>query len=273
MKNFLLIPKAVWKNKRLLLQLSKNDFKTKFAGSLLGRVWGFIQPLVMILVYWFAFEKGLKAGGAKTSAGIDVPFVLWLVAGLVPWFYFSDALSGGVNALTEYSYLVKKVVFEIGILPLVKVVSALFTHVFFLIITIILYVAYGFPLDIHVIQMLYFSFAMFALCTGLAYLNSAIVVFFKDWSQVINIVLQVGIWITPVMWNIDTIDIPAWLITILKLNPMYYIVQGYRDSLINKTWFWAHMHQTEYFWGIVIVIFLLGTYIFQKLRSHFADVL
>lgn len=273
MRNMLSIPKAIWKNKRLLLQLSKNDFKTRFAGSILGRVWGFIQPLVMILVYCFAFEKGLKIGGAKTSAGQDIPYVLWLVAGLVPWFYFSDALSGGVNALTEYSYLVKKVVFEIGILPLVKIVSAIFTHLFFIVIIFILYGIYGFTPDWYALQIIYFSIAMFALCAGLAYFNSAIVVFFKDWSQVINIVLQVGIWMTPVMWNIDTIDIPTWLITILKLNPMYYIVQGYRDALINKTWFWQHMHQTEYFWILVIVLFVLGTYVFQKLRSHFADVL
>lgn len=273
MKELLSIPKAVWNNKRLLFQLSKNDFKTRFAGSMLGRVWGFVQPVVMILVYWFAFEKGLKAGGARTTAGIEIPFVLWLVAGLVPWFYFSDALSGGVNALTEYSYLVKKVVFEIGILPLVKVLSAIFTHIFFIVLTIALYVIYGFELNFCVLQIIYYSLAMIALCAGLAYLNSAIVVFFKDWSQVINIVLQVGIWMTPVMWNIETMDIPSWLMVIFKLNPMFYIVQGYRDALINHVWFWEHQNLTIYFWLVVIVVFFVGFYVFQKLRSHFADVL
>ena len=119
MKNLLSIPIAIWKNKKLILQLSKNDFKTRFAGSMLGRVWGFIQPVVMVLVYWFAFERGLRMGAARVAGGIEIPYVLWLVAGLVPWFYFSDALSGGTNALIEYSYLVKKVVFEISILPVV----------------------------------------------------------------------------------------------------------------------------------------------------------
>ena len=151
MKHMLEVPKAIWRNKKLLLQLSKNDFKTKFAGSMFGRIWGFIQPLVMILVYWFAFEKGIKIGTTTSATGMQVPFLLWLIAGLVPWFFFSDALSGGVNALTEYSYLVKKVVFEISILPLVKIISAMFTHVFFLLIVIVLYSGYGFSFDVYVL--------------------------------------------------------------------------------------------------------------------------
>lgn len=82
----------MYQNRKLLWNLSKNDFKTKFAGSYLGIIWAFIQPIVTVVVYWFVFEKGLKAGGINTRAGIDVPFVLWLVAGLVPWFFFQDAL-------------------------------------------------------------------------------------------------------------------------------------------------------------------------------------
>lgn len=273
MKHMLEVPKAIWRNKKLLLQLSKNDFKTKFAGSMFGRIWGFIQPLVMILVYWFAFEKGIKIGTTTSATGMPVPFLLWLIAGLVPWFFFSDALSGGVNALTEYSYLVKKVVFEISILPLVKIISAVFTHFFFLLIIIVLYYGYGFSFDVYSLQIFYFSFAMFVLCAGLAYLNSAIVVFFKDWSQVIGIILQVGIWMTPVMWRMEAIDLPSWVVKVLKLNPMFYIVQGYRDALINKIWFWENARLTIYFWGVVVVMLLLGTYVFQKLRSHFADVL
>ena len=273
MKNLLSIPIAIWKNKKLILQLSKNDFKTRFAGSMLGRVWGFSQPVVMVLVYWFAFERGLRMGAARVAGGIEIPYVLWLVAGLVPWFYFSDALSGGTNALIEYSYLVKKVVFEISILPVVKVVSALFTHVFFVVIAVFLYSCYGMLPDLYVLQIVYYSFAMFMLCLGLAYLNSAIVVFFKDWGQVISIVLQVGIWMTPVMWIFDNIDIPEYLKIILELNPMFYIVQGYRDALINKVWFWEHYNLTPYFWIVTILILIVGTTVFRRLRVHFADVL
>ena len=111
------------KDARLIARLSANDFKTKFAGSYLGIVWAFIQPVITILVYWFVFEKGFKPAAIHNAAGDQVPYVLWLIAGMVPWFFFSEALSGGTRALLDYSYLVKKVVFKIDILPVVKVVS------------------------------------------------------------------------------------------------------------------------------------------------------
>ena len=117
MKKILALPAELYQNRKLVLSLAKNDFKTKYAG--------FIQPIVTILVYWFVFSVGLKAGTVS-----DYPFVLYLVSGIVPWFFFQDALNGGTNALIEYNYLVKKVVFKISILPIVKIISALFVHVF-----------------------------------------------------------------------------------------------------------------------------------------------
>lgn len=272
-KKMIAPPKEVFQNRKLLMNLAKNDFKTKYAGSYLGIIWAFIQPIVTVLVYWFVFEKGLKAGGVNTHSGINIPFVLWLVAGLVPWFFFQDALNGGTNALIEYSYLVKKVVFKISILPIVKVVSALFVHVFFVVFTLVLFSAYRYFPDLYTIQILYYTFAMFIMVLGLVYATCAIVIFFRDLTQIINIVLQVGMWMTPIMWNIDTMDLSPVLITIFKLNPMYYIVAGYRDALINKVWFWENMPLTVYFWLLTAILFGIGSLIFKRLKIHFADVL
>ena len=119
----LALPIEVFQDRQLIFSLAKNDFKTKFAGSYLGIVWAFVQPIVTVLVYWFVFQVGLRAGDMG-----QVPFVLYLIAGIIPWFYFQDALSSGTNALIEYSYLVKKVVFKISILPMVKLLSALFVQ-------------------------------------------------------------------------------------------------------------------------------------------------
>lgn len=273
MRQIVDIPVELYQNRKLIFDLAKNDFKTQFAGSYLGIIWAFIQPIVTVLVYWFVFEKGLKSGGVNTSAGITVPFVLWLIAGIVPWFFFQDALNGGTNALTQYSYLVKKVVFKISILPIVKVISALFVHLFFIAFTLVLYSAYGHFPDLYTLQIFYYTFCMMVFVLGLVYATCAIVGFFRDLTQIINIILQVGIWMTPIMWNIDTMDLPSWLISIFKLNPMYYIVAGYRDSLINKVWFWDNIGLTVYFWIVTIIVFGAGNLIFRKLKVHFADVL
>ena len=138
------LPMELYHNKRLILSLSRNDFKTKYAGSYLGIVWAFIQPVVTIMVYWFVFTIGLKAGDMA-----EYPFVLYLISGIIPWFFFQDALNGGTNALMEYNYLVKKVVFKISILPIVKVLSALFVHAFFVVFALIICSFNGSGCSVH----------------------------------------------------------------------------------------------------------------------------
>ena len=252
-------------------KLAKNDFKTRYAGSYLGIVWAFIQPVITILVYWFVFSVGFRSG----TGDLGVPFVLYLVAGIVPWFFFQDALIGGTNSLLEYNYLVKKVVFNISVLPVVKIISAMFVHAFFVLFTIILYAAYGkFP-DFYYLQIIYYSVCVFILVLGLSYATSAIVIFFRDLTQIINIVLQVGVWLTPIMWIVEASPLMGHpvIMKILKLNPMYYIVSGYRDTFLMKTWFWEHAGWTVYFWIFTILCFLFGSWVFKRLRIHFADVL
>lgn len=261
------IPQKLIENRKLIWTLSKNDFRTRFAGSYLGIVWAFVQPVVTVLVYWFVFQVGLKAG--RTN---EYPFVLWLVAGLVPWFFFSEALNGGTNALIEYSYLVKKVVFKISILPIVKVMSAVFVNAFFIGFTIILCSCYGYTPNLYTIQIIYYLFCNFLLVLGLSYFTAAIVVFFRDLTQIINIVLQVGVWLTPIMWDAEQMLSPK-LLKIFKLNPVYYIVDGFRDSLLAGVGFWEKPMWTVYFWLFVIIVFSIGVSVFRRLRVHFADVL
>lgn len=261
----------LYQNRRLILKLSKNDFKTKYAGSYLGIIWAFIQPIVTVVVYWFVFEKGLKVGNTVTKDGLAVPFVLWLTSGLVPWFFFSEALNNGTNALVEYKYLVQKVVFNISVLPVIKILSALYVHVFFVAFTAILFTCYGYFPDLYMLQVVYYSFCMFVLVLALCYFTASVVVFFKDLTQIINIILQVGMWATPIMWQLGIVS-PKWQF-LFKLNPVYYIVNGYRESFIDKVWFFENWQLTIYFWVVVAVLFAFGSMVFKRLKVHFADVL
>lgn len=254
-------------NKALIWNLSKNDFKTKYAGSYLGITWAFVQPIVTILVYWFVFEFGLKAG----SPILNVPFVVWFVSGMIPWFFFQEGLLNATNCMLEYSYLVKKVVFKISILPIVKIISALFVHLVFIGFLFVVAAIYGFYPTQYSIQLVYYSFCTFCLTLAISYATSAMVIFFKDLGQIINILLQIGMWMTPIMWSYTIV--PQSLQWIVKLNPMYYIVEGYRDTFINHVWFFERYFQTVYFWVVTLGLFVIGTVIFKKLKPHFADVL
>ena len=227
-----------------------------------------------MLLYWFVFEKGLNSKATDLRTGIEIPFVLWLMAGLVPWFYFQEAMNGGTGVLVEYSYLVKKVVFQIDTLPVVKMISALFTHIFFVVFAIAVFWIMGYAPDGYTLQVVYYSVCMVVLTTGIVYATGAVTVFFRDMKEVVAILLQIGMWVTPIMWSFESmVQIPGWAVTILKLNPMYYVVSGYRNALINKIGFWENPGLTIYFWIFTIVVFALGTSVFKRLRPHFADVL
>lgn len=261
-------------NRALIKSLAKNDFKTKFAGSYLGTVWAFVQPVITVLIYWFVFEKAIGAA-APYRGERPVAYVLWLVAGIVPWFFFSDCVNAGTVVLMEYNYLVKKVVFNIDILPVVKIFSSIFVHVFFVLFMIFLFLIYGYFPDFYVLQVVYYSLGVLFLSLGMSYLTSAVTVFFPDTKQIVNIALQVGIWATPIMWAIDDMKekIPGAVMTVLRLNPLYYIVQGYREALIEKVWFWEHPGMGIYFWCFTAAVCILGAAVFRRLKIHFADVL
>jgi teichoic acid transport system permease protein len=265
-ERLLKIPLDIYQNRKLIFYLSKNDFKTKFAGSYFGIFWAFVQPVITIVLYWFVFQVGLRSSSMN-----EVPFVLWLIAGLVPWFYYSDVISSVTNCFLEYSYLVKKVVFNISILPVVKIISALFIHLFFIFFTVLVYTANGYMPSIYTIQLLYYTLCMIALVLSLSYITSSLVLFFRDLGQIINIYLQIAMWMTPIMWNYSML--PDKYLWIFKLNPMYYIVEGYRDSLINNVWFFDKLNYTIYFWGFAFGLFVIGTTIFKRLRPHFSDVI
>ncbi|MGL5260219.1 MAG: ABC transporter permease [Lachnospiraceae bacterium] len=265
------LPMELYQNRRLIWKLAKNDFKKRYAGSYLGAVWAMAQPVVTVVMYYIVFDKIFKTRSQMLADGIEVPYVLFLTAGLVPWFYFTEAITNGMLALIEYNYLVKKVVFKISILPIIKVIGATFIHVFFMIILLIVASVYGYYPSIYTIQLLYYSFCMFIFVLAVSYSTCAIVIFFRDLQQIVNIVLQIGMWATPVLWDISTFNESIQMI--VKINPLVYIVNGYRSSIYEKTWFFSDFYSTMYFWIITILIFGIGALIFKKLKVHFADVL
>lgn len=266
---FTTLPVELFQNRHLIWKLAKNDFKKRYAGSYMGALWAMLQPVVTVAMYYIVFDKIMGNSGGRGSG--DVPFVLFLTAGLVPWFYFSEALNNGTNAMIEYNYLVKKVVFKISVLPIIKIIAATFIHAFFVCVLLVVAAVYGYYPTIYTIQIFYYSACLFIFVLALCYTTCAVVVFFKDLAQIINIALQIGMWATPILWDINSLD-SGWAF-FLKLNPLVYIVNGYRSAVYERKWFFQDFFSTMYFWIVTVVLFGVGAAIFKRLKVHFADVL
>lgn len=260
--------KDILSKRKIVMSLAISDFRKKFIGSYFGILWMFVQPIVTIIIYYCVFQLGFKA---TPPLGVEVPYVLWLIPGIVPWFFINEAINNATGCLYDYSYLVKKLVFKVSILPVIKMVSSLFVHLIFVIIMLIVFVLFGYMPEIYWLQVLYYTFCSCILILGVTFFTASINVFFKDMSQIINIILQFGMWLTPIMWPYTLAG--DFILKILKLNPVFYIVEGYRDCFLTQVWFWEKPNLTLYFWFVTIILFAFGGLVFKKLKPHFADVL
>lgn len=264
---FLLFIKDLLLRRNMILELAKQDFRSKYLGSYLGILWAFIHPTIYVAILWVVFQVGFKSKPAG-----DVPFVLWMLCGIIPWFFFSECLGSATSSILDNSFLLKKVNFSVAMLPIVKIISALVLHAFFILVIFAMFIAYGSPLTLHCIQVVYYLFCTIVLLLGLSWVTSSVIIFFRDMGQIVNMVIQFLFWMTPIFWSAKML--PMKYLNMVKLNPIYYIVEGYRESFIYHVWFWkGHYELTAYFWIVTIAILVFGAVVFRRLRPHFADVL
>lgn len=253
-------------SRQVIWDLTKKDLKQRYLGSYLGILWAFIQPAITVFVFWFVFQVGFRSQPIE-----NFPYVLWMVCGMFPWFFFADAWTSATNSIISHSYLVKKVVFRVSLLPVIQIMSALLISSFFVLLLFMMFGAYGYWPCLYNLQIFYYLFATICLVFGLSLITSTLTVFMKDVGQLVGMLLQFGFWATPIFWNLKIL--PVEYQVYLKLNPMYYVVEGYRESFITYEWFWEHPLRGLWFWLVTAFLLVAGMALFRKMRPHFADVL
>ena len=255
----------LYKSRSLILELAKRDYKQQNQGSYLGLVWNYLQPLLFIGVMYSIFTLGFRSGQAE-----GMPFSIYLISGTICWLYFSSNLSSITGVIRSYSYLVKKVDFRLSILPIVKILGSVLPHIFLLFVALSLAAYHGFSPGWHTLQFIYYFICMLALLLGLGWLTSSTSIFVKDVSNIVAVITQFGFWLTPIFWQIE--NMPERIQWLLKLNPAYYLVTGYRDAVTGATYFWQRPQETVIFWLATLSLLIIGIIVFKKLKPHFAEV-
>ena len=258
--------KGLWKNRKLVFQLGKNDFRNRFASTSLGAIWGFAQPFVFMLTYVIVFQYILETG----SNG-NYPYVVWFLPGMAMWMYCSDAILTASNSIRNYSYLVKKVVFPVDIIPIISLTSSSFIGMFLILIAIIASSIYGFfP---NLLNVFYIIFCAVCFIIALTRFTSALTTLVPDFSQLLNIMMQLFMWFTPIVWNLDMLNVN--MVKIFKAFPFTYLVEGLRQAFMeNSTIITDNNYMyTIIFWVVTILLYMWGNSIFRKNKKDFADVL
>lgn len=262
----------LWRNRTILWELALYDFKHEYLGTWFGILWAFANPVLTAVILWFVFSHGLRGSDDSQT------YFLWLTAGLFPWQFMATSLRGGTLAIVNHSFLVRKLAFRVEFLPFVKIISASLLHLPFAVALVLLSFVYQ-AQSLQLLQILYYWFAGAVFCLAVTRGTAAITVFVKDFAGAVEVILQLGFLATPIFWKPEML--PETMRGFLIWNPMYYVVSGYRSSIVaqpgnfqdlvlHDTYFVLDV-QSLYFWILTLAILAIGSIVFKKLRPIFAD--
>lgn len=254
----------LYKNRRVIRELTRREFKITYGTNYLGFAWAILEPLAMMLIMLLVFTY------LRARSGNEYPFAVYLLTGVIAYEFFNKSLTQATRSIKFHSFLLKQGNFRMAILPMINIFSTLQTHLIILSITIPIFSLFGIYPSLYWFQVFYFIFAASVLLIGLSWITSSLLLFVEDIQYIINIVMRSAFFLTPIFWDLSMF--PPKIAVILKLNPLYHIVEGYRMCFLYQKPFWSDMYSFVSFWIFTIIILLLGIFVFKRLRPHFSDV-
>ncbi len=261
--------KLLLQYRREILFLAYQKIKTQYLETAFGIAWAVVKPMVFIASFWFFFTVGLRGGNAVDGH----PYLLYLFAGYMPWFVISELIVYAPNVIIGEQQLVKTIKFPVMALPLINVLSRMFVHIAVMFLVFIIYVALGGPAylpDVYYFNFIYYWFTMVVFFTAVTFLLSSLTVIIKDIKPLVGAIMQPLFWITPVLYTPAT----ATFDLIMRLvNPLYYFIVGYRETLLYEKFFWEDIWYDIYIWLIIAVIFFIGMVFWNKIRPMMSDLI
>jgi len=274
---------AMWRHQ--LVKLAKADLIKTFSGAALGWAWAIIKPAVVIFVFWFAFDVGLRLGDQLVDN--TYPFILWLMAGIIPWFFMEEMLTQGANSLRQYNYLVTKMRFPIATIPTFVGISKFYVHLFLVALMVVFFFCYGFRPDKYMLQLPIYMLCMVLFFIAWAQFASLLTCISKDFYNIVGSATTALFWLSGILYDVNAMIVPGWLKFILMLNPITFISSGYRNVFIYKVWIWED-HSTlwiraigkdvdaypiAFFVVVLLIMTGLALWAYRKLHKEIPDVL
>ena len=254
--------------RKQLVKLAGADLKKTYSGSVLGWSWALIRPAILIFVFWFAFSYGLRKGSDING----YTFFLWLIAGMIPWFYMRDMITGGANSIRRYKYLVTKIKFPVATIPTFVSMALLVSHVGLIVVMILIYVAFGYMPTIYYLQIPFYMLLMFMFFTAWGLFAGVLSAISRDFLSLVKSLTQALFWMSGILYDATTIDV-EWIRAVLLFNPVTIIANGYRNVFINQRWFWEDWQQLGNFAIVYVVMLALAVLAYKRLCKDIPDVM
>ncbi len=256
----------IYDYREMVFSLVRKELRGRYKGSALGFLWTFINPLLQLLVYTLVFSVIMRAG-------IDKYYIFLFVA-LVPWMFFSSALTGGAGCILSSQDMVKKIYFPREVLPIAYITSGFVNMVLTFLVVFVVLIVSGFGINpVAILFMPIIMIVEYLLALGIAFLTSALTVYFRDLQYILTIIAMAWQFLTPVMYGQSMVEeqlsqYPI-LMKIWNLNPTTPMVNAYRDILYYK-----QIPELDTLLAATVlgfVVLAIGYIVFGKLQKGFAE--
>lgn len=255
--------REIYKSRELILFLAWRDIISQYKQAVFGVGWAILKPVLSLLVYTLVFSRVAKL----SSSGI--PYPLFTLSGLIAWDFFSSAMNQSTVSLIYNANLVTKVYFPRLIIPLASLGTGIVSFLIGFLLFIFLALVYGVAFKVTILFFPLFLFLGIVMTFGVGLLFSAFTVRYRDVAHAVVVLSQWWFWITPVAYGLENIQ--GKLKLLFYLNPMTWIIQGFRWSLLGVgSMDWRYMAGTA---GITVFILTIGLFYFHKVEGYFADII
>lgn len=251
-----------------IIKLSRSSLLKKYKGTAFGMLWLFIKPSMTIFAFWFAIEIGIRKSGEMNG----YPYIIYLIAGMVPWFFMNDIILDGARAIRNNKHFVTKMPFPVSTIMTITSLSQLLVQFGMIAVAYLIFILAGVEPSIYNLQIFYYVFMMFVFFTCLSWITAPLSALSRDFENLVNSSRNLIFWVSGILWDPYGIENPV-IRTLVMMNPVNYFANGYRNSFLNKKWFFETTFETAVFLGLLVTVCIVGSIVFNRLRKTVPDVL
>lgn len=257
----------------LARRLSLYELKSSNKNNYLGMMWELLNPLTQILIYWFVFGT-LRNRAPVIVNGEEVSFIIWLIVGFLVWIFFYQSSIQASKSIYSRLRMLSKMNFPMSVIPNIPIFSKMYIHIGMLVIAFVIYQFAGYYVTIYFVQVIYFMICLYVLTFAFGLIMSTLSTIVRDVHLFLNSTLRMGLYVSGVLWPLSLLSDFPKIMTLLKFNPLVYVIEGYRYAFLGSGWYIVeHWKYGLYFWAVVIILLIIGSVLHMRFRRNFIDYL
>jgi teichoic acid transport system permease protein len=258
-----------------IYSIAKYELIGDWRDSKFGLVWNFLSPAIQVFTYWLIFGVAWNRKPIEVN-GVTVEYLPWLVVGYSCWWFVQPCFTNGCSAIFSKINVITKMKFPVSVLPATVICKEFFNHICMLIIAFVTLLVCGYVPQLFWLNLIYYMFCAFCLCESVALILSVLTMLWRDIKKLVVSLTRMLMYFSPIIWDCkfnSSVPFHSVLNKVMKANPLYYLVNGYRESIFYHKGFWQHPAQSLYFWALVLVLFTIGSLLMYKFKRKLIDLI